>query len=124
MSSSCRVRWLVSPFFSASARDMHKVARRKGRFTRREGRDVVNDAADAGEPGAFGGFCVYLFLVFFLLGDSPMKKLWKKFVRDEEGATMVEYGLMVALIAVVCITAVTLIGTNLSTVFTDIAGHI
>jgi len=41
--------------------------------------------------------------------------------RKEEGATMVEYGLMVALIAVVCITAVTLIGTNLNTKFGAIA---
>jgi len=39
----------------------------------------------------------------------------------EEGATMVEYGLMVALIAVVCITAVTLIGTNLNVKFNAIA---
>ena len=31
----------------------------------------------------------------------------------EEGATMVEYGLMVALIAVVCVTAVALLGTNI-----------
>ncbi len=46
-----------------------------------------------------------------------MQQLWK----DEEGATMVEYGLMVALIAVVCITAVTLIGTNLNTKFNAIA---
>ena len=35
--------------------------------------------------------------------------------RDDDGATMVEYGLMVALIAVVCIAAVTLVGTSLST---------
>ena len=34
-----------------------------------------------------------------------MKKLIN-FFKDEEGATMVEYGLMVALIAVVCIAAV------------------
>lgn len=32
--------------------------------------------------------------------------------RDQKGATMVEYALMVALIAVVCITAVTAIGTK------------
>jgi pilus assembly protein Flp/PilA len=44
----------------------------------------------------------------------------KKFVRREEGATMVEYGLMLALIAVVCITAVTLIGTNANTMFGSI----
>ena len=45
----------------------------------------------------------------------------KRFLRDEEGATMVEYGLMVALIAIVCITAVTAIGNNLNSVFSDIA---
>jgi pilus assembly protein Flp/PilA len=48
----------------------------------------------------------------------------KNFVREEEGATMVEYGLMVALIAVVCIVAVTAIGTNLSTMFTEVSGEV
>ena len=43
---------------------------------------------------------------------------------SDEGATAVEYGLMVALIAVVIITAVALIGTNLSTMFTGIAGRL
>ncbi len=42
----------------------------------------------------------------------------------DEGATAVEYGLMVALIAMVIITAVTLIGTNLSTTFTNVAGSV
>ncbi len=45
----------------------------------------------------------------------------KTFVRGEEAATMVEYGLMVALIAIVCIAAVTLLGVNLQTVFNAIA---
>lgn len=40
---------------------------------------------------------------------------------SERGATMVEYGLMLALIAVVCLTAVALIGTNANTVFQNIA---
>jgi len=44
--------------------------------------------------------------------------------REDEGATAVEYGLMVALIAVVIIGAVTTLGTNLSTVFNDVAGKI
>jgi pilus assembly protein Flp/PilA len=43
----------------------------------------------------------------------------KKFVKGEEGATMVEYGLMLALIAIVCILAVTAIGTSASTVFSN-----
>ena len=46
------------------------------------------------------------------------------FVRGEEGATMVEYGLMVALIAIVCIVAVTAIGTNLNSVFSTIASNL
>ena len=46
-------------------------------------------------------------------------------VRDEErGATAVEYGLMVTLIAVVIIAAVTLIGTNLATKFNYVATKI
>lgn len=50
--------------------------------------------------------------------------LQSRLVRDERGATMVEYGLMVALIAVICIAAVTLIGTNLRTTFEAIAAAI
>jgi pilus assembly protein Flp/PilA len=43
---------------------------------------------------------------------------------EEKGATAVEYGLMVALIAIVIITAVGLLGTNLEALFNDIAGKI
>ncbi|MFZ0573116.1 MAG: Flp family type IVb pilin [Candidatus Cybelea sp.] len=45
-------------------------------------------------------------------------------IRDEEGATMVEYGLLVALIALVAITGVTLLGTNLNSLFNTVAGSI
>ncbi len=46
----------------------------------------------------------------------------KKFLgKEEDGATMVEYGIMVALIAVVCIVAVTTLGEAIETVFTDIS---
>jgi len=53
-----------------------------------------------------------------------MIKTLKSMIRDDEGATMVEYGLMVALVAVVCIVAVRLLGTNLSTLFNTVAGSI
>ena len=53
-----------------------------------------------------------------------MIKTLKSMIRDDEGATMVEYGLMVALVAVVCIVAVKLLGTNLSTLFNTVAGSI
>ncbi len=44
----------------------------------------------------------------------------KKF-KNEKGAAAVEYGIMVALIAVVIIVAVTQIGTHLNTAFTTVA---
>ncbi|MDZ4733706.1 MAG: Flp family type IVb pilin [Nitrospirota bacterium] len=47
-----------------------------------------------------------------------------RFMKEEDGATAVEYGLMVALIAVVIIGAVTLLGTNLNGTFTNVAGAI
>jgi pilus assembly protein Flp/PilA len=42
-------------------------------------------------------------------------------LRDENGATAIEYGLIAALISVVIIAAVTLVGSNLSGVFNSIA---
>ncbi|MFY9719531.1 MAG: Flp family type IVb pilin [Candidatus Cybelea sp.] len=45
-------------------------------------------------------------------------------IRDEEGATMVEYGLLVALIAVVALAGITALGTNLSSLFNTVATSI
>jgi len=45
----------------------------------------------------------------------------KSMILDEEGATMVEYGLLVALIALVALGAVTLVGQHLSTLFNGVA---
>ena len=53
-----------------------------------------------------------------------MVNLVTTFMRDEEGATMVEYGLLVALIALVAITAVTTLGKNISSLFNTVAGSI
>ena len=46
-----------------------------------------------------------------------MRTLLNRFVTDESGATAIEYGLIAALIAVVCITTWTQIGTKLNTKF-------
>jgi len=53
-----------------------------------------------------------------------MQKYLTKLFRNDEGATAVEYGLMVSLIAVVIIVAVTTLGTNLAAIFTTVAGSI
>jgi pilus assembly protein Flp/PilA len=48
----------------------------------------------------------------------------KTMIRDEEGATMVEYGLLVALIALVAIVGVTLLGKNLTSLFNSAAASV
>jgi pilus assembly protein Flp/PilA len=53
-----------------------------------------------------------------------MTNLFSRFVRDESGATAIEYGLIAALIAVVIIGAVTSVGTSLSTTFSSVAGAV
>jgi pilus assembly protein Flp/PilA len=50
--------------------------------------------------------------------------LISRFVRDESGATAIEYGLIAALIAVVIITGVTAVGTSLSTTFSTLSGKL
>ena len=47
-----------------------------------------------------------------------------RFMREEDGATAVEYGLMVALIAVVIIASVKLLGTNLDSHFSKVSTEI
>ena len=48
----------------------------------------------------------------------------KRFIRDESGATAIEYGLIAALIAVVIIGAVTAVGTGMKTTFSTVAGSV
>ena len=50
-----------------------------------------------------------------------MISMLSKLIRDESGATAIEYGLIAALIAVVIILAVTAVGTNLSATFNTVA---
>lgn len=53
-----------------------------------------------------------------------MTKFITRFLEDESGATAIEYGLIVALIAVVIITAFTTIGNNLNTKVTAVGNAI
>ena len=50
-----------------------------------------------------------------------MHKLIGRLRRDDEGAALVEYGILVGLIAVICVVAVTTLGTEVSTAFSRIA---
>jgi pilus assembly protein Flp/PilA len=50
-----------------------------------------------------------------------MNKLFTRFMKDQSGATAIEYGLIAALISVVCITVLTTVGTKLNTKFTSVS---
>ena len=47
-----------------------------------------------------------------------------KLIKNEEGATAIEYGLIAALIAVAAIAAMGSVGTKLSTTFNNVAGKL
>jgi len=50
-----------------------------------------------------------------------MRKLIGRLRRDDAGAALVEYGMLVGLIAVICVAAITTLGTEVSTAFSKIA---
>ena len=52
---------------------------------------------------------------------TTMRTLLLRFAKDDTGVTAIEYGLIASLIAVVIITSVTLVGTNLTAKFNAIA---
>lgn len=53
-----------------------------------------------------------------------MMMRYRQFIRDEEGATAIEYGLIAGLISVVILLALTNIGTKLNTKFTAISNKL
>ena len=53
-----------------------------------------------------------------------MRQLCKIFLKDESGATAIEYGLIASLIAVVIIAGVTAVGTNLKGNYNNIANQV
>lgn len=54
---------------------------------------------------------------------SVMTKV-QRFLKSEDGPTAVEYAIMLALIVIVCLTAIQAIGTNASAAFNDIAADL
>ncbi len=50
-----------------------------------------------------------------------MRTLFHRFINDQSGVTAIEYGLIAALIAVVIVTTVTAVGTNLTATFTSVS---
>ena len=55
---------------------------------------------------------------------QSLTTMFKQFIRDEEGVTAIEYGLIAALIAVVIIAAVKLVGVELDKTFDKIGAEL
>jgi pilus assembly protein Flp/PilA len=55
---------------------------------------------------------------------TTLRAIARDLRRDEDGATMVEYGLLVALIAMVALAGITLLGGNLQSLYTTVAGSV
>ncbi len=53
-----------------------------------------------------------------------MRAVFRNLMNDRAGVTAIEYSLIGALIAIAAIAAFTLVGTNLSTTFSTIAGQL
>lgn len=53
-----------------------------------------------------------------------MLSIFRKILKDEQGATAIEYGLIAALISVAAITAFTTVGTKLSDMMTNTAAKL
>jgi pilus assembly protein Flp/PilA len=56
--------------------------------------------------------------------ENPMVATMFKLLKNEDGATAIEYGLIAALIAVAAIAAFQLVGTNLSAIFNTVASDL
>jgi pilus assembly protein Flp/PilA len=56
--------------------------------------------------------------------ESVMKNLFNRFVREEEGQDLIEYALLAGLISLVCVLAITNVGTKVSTLFGNVEASI
>lgn len=71
-----------------------------------------------------GGSCGACSLVFGNpVGEDEMKT-FIRFLRNDSGATAIEYGLIAALVSVVIIAGLTAIGTSMSTAFSTVASSL
>jgi pilus assembly protein Flp/PilA len=53
-----------------------------------------------------------------------MSGIFSRFIRDDSGATAIEYGLIAGLIAVVVVTSITTLGTKLSNTFANVSNKL
>jgi len=96
-----------------------------GLLLRREGKSSI--AAHSVEEASAGPNVDLALAPFVGKKGHAMSKLLgsvRKFLKSEEGPTAVEYAVMLALIVVVCLTAIQAIGTNANATFQSVAAQL
>ena len=53
-----------------------------------------------------------------------MKRMWARFIRQDEGQDLIEYGLLAAFISIIAIVAITSVGSSLQTTYTSFSSTI
>jgi pilus assembly protein Flp/PilA len=90
----------------------------------------LNEFLDKGKPSArmgrktMGPLGIARFPKGKLFMLSQLRASVVKFLKSEDGPTAVEYAVMLALIIVVCITAITTLGTNANATFQTVAAQV
>jgi pilus assembly protein Flp/PilA len=95
-----------------------------GRFWRLFAAQLTKQAFSEGIPKEHSAIARSERLQDASLGASAMRTLFCKFVRDDSGATAIEYGLIASLIALVIITSVTAVGSKLTNTFTEVSSNL
>jgi len=103
----------MRPGFSPSSEKLHKILRR-----------ILPSTIDSRTGARFDRKVAATPPSCHLSKESRMRKILYCLRQNEEGAALVEYGLLVGLIAVICVAAVTLLGQEISTAFSTIAAKL
>ena len=101
------------PGFSPGSEKLHKILRR-----------ILPSTIDSRTGARFGRKVAATPPSCHLSKEARMRKILNRFRQNEEGAALVEYGMLVGLIAVICVAAVTILGTDVSSAFSIIAAKL
>lgn len=66
----------------------------------------------------------YYLTTYQLGAEAELMGILKKFIRDESGATSIEYGLIAALVSVAIIAALKLLSSNLNSTFSKVSNNL
>lgn len=85
---------------------------------------VVWEAEQNAQTGAAAGYWSGLTGKYELIQENTEMSFLKAFLKDESGATMIEYGLVAALVSVAAIIALQILGGQLQIIFNTVSSYL